>query len=141
MNVASTGTIMTLSFRTYRSGPSGPTVQTQIRLLLEEQPDPGLHFCLLFLFASSGFPKQGGFGRTAPPTPVIGACYFWKKKEKKEEKKSFSLPEPKAHGELKLYLWSGVRPSVVRRRPQFQRSSFLKPLCRSKPNFMWGLLG
>ena len=35
---------MTLSFRTDRSGQ---TVQTQIRLLLEEQSDQGLH-CLLF---------------------------------------------------------------------------------------------
>ena len=39
-----TGTVMTLSFRTERSGQ---TVQTQIRLLLEEQSDQGLH-CLLF---------------------------------------------------------------------------------------------
>ena len=37
-------TVMILSFRTYRSGQ---TVQTQIRLLLEEQSDQGLH-CLLF---------------------------------------------------------------------------------------------
>ena len=37
-------TIMILSFRTDRSGQ---TVQTQIRLLLEEQSDQGLH-CLLF---------------------------------------------------------------------------------------------
>ena len=37
---------MTKSFRTYRSGQ---TVQTQIRLLLEEQCDQGLH-CLLFHF-------------------------------------------------------------------------------------------
>ena len=37
-------TIMTLSFRTDRSGQ---TVQTQIRLLLVEQSDQGLH-CLLF---------------------------------------------------------------------------------------------
>ena len=35
---------MALSFRTDRSGQ---TVQTQIRLLLEEQSDQGLH-CLLF---------------------------------------------------------------------------------------------
>ena len=35
---------MTLSFQTDRSGQ---TVQTQIRLLLEEQSDQGLH-CLLF---------------------------------------------------------------------------------------------
>ena len=35
---------MSLSFRTDRSGQ---TVQTQIRLLLEEQSDQGLH-CLLF---------------------------------------------------------------------------------------------
>ena len=35
---------MTLSFRTDRSGQ---TVQTQIRLLLEEQSDQGLH-CLQF---------------------------------------------------------------------------------------------
>ena len=37
-------TIMILSFRTDRSGQ---TVQTQIRLLKEEQSDQGLH-CLLF---------------------------------------------------------------------------------------------
>ena len=36
-------TVMTLSFRTDKSGQ---TVQTQIRLLLEEQSDQGLH-CLL----------------------------------------------------------------------------------------------
>ena len=36
--------VMTLSFQT---DTSGQTVQTQIRLLLEEQPDQGLH-CLLF---------------------------------------------------------------------------------------------
>ena len=35
---------MILSFQTYRSGQ---TVQTQIRLLLEEQSDQGIH-CLLF---------------------------------------------------------------------------------------------
>ena len=35
---------MTLSFRTDRSGQA---VQTQLRLLLEEQSDQGLH-CLLF---------------------------------------------------------------------------------------------
>ena len=35
-------TVMTLSFRTYRSGQ---TVQTQIRLLLEEQSDQGLTVC------------------------------------------------------------------------------------------------
>ena len=39
-------TVMTLSFRTERSGQ---TAQTQIRLLLEEQSDQGLH-CLLFNF-------------------------------------------------------------------------------------------
>ena len=38
------GTVMILSFRIYRLGQ---TVQTQIRLLLEEQSDQGLH-CLLF---------------------------------------------------------------------------------------------
>ena len=37
-------TVMTLRFWTDRSGQ---TVQTQIRLLLEEQSDQGLH-CLLF---------------------------------------------------------------------------------------------
>ena len=50
-------------------------------------------------------------------------------------------------GELIVYPCSGVRPSssVVRpssvvRRPQFQRSSPLKPLGQSKPNFMWSIL-
>ena len=37
-------TVMILNFRTDRSGQ---TVQTQIRLILEEQSDQGLH-CLLF---------------------------------------------------------------------------------------------
>ena len=37
-------TVITLNFRTNRSGQ---TLQTQIRLLLEEQSDQGLH-CLLF---------------------------------------------------------------------------------------------
>ena len=37
-------TVMILNFQTDRSGQ---TVQTQIRLLLEEQSDQGLH-CLLF---------------------------------------------------------------------------------------------
>ena len=37
-------TVIILNFRTYRSGQ---TVQTQIRLLLEEQSDQGVH-CLLF---------------------------------------------------------------------------------------------
>ena len=48
-------------------------------------------------------------------------------------------------GELIVYQWSGVRrPSVVR--PSVvahnaQRYSSPKPLVRSKPNFMWSLLG
>ena len=42
--------------------------------------------------------------------------------------------------ELIGYPCSGVRrPSVVR--PQFHTSSSPKPLARSKPNFMWSLLG
>ena len=47
-------------------------------------------------------------------------------------------------GELIVYPCSGVRPSSsVRpsiRRPKFQRSSPLKPLGQSKPNFMWSIL-
>ena len=31
-------------------------------------------------------------------------------------------------------------PLSVRRRPQFQSSSSLKPLGQSKPNFMWSIL-
>ena len=42
-------------------------------------------------------------------------------------------------GELIVYPCSGVRPSSVRR-PQFQRSSPLKLLGQSKPNFMWSIL-
>ena len=38
-------------------------------------------------------------------------------------------------GELIGYPWSGIR------RPQFQTSSPLKPLGKSKPNFIWSLLG
>ena len=58
----------------------------------------------------------------------------------------FSSHEPKAHGELIGYPWSGVRrPLSVRPSPvprsQFQTSSSPKPLDRSKPNFMWSLLG
>ena len=49
-------------------------------------------------------------------------------------------------GELIVYPWSGVRrrpsyvvrPSVVH---NAQTSSSQKPLGRSKPNFMWSLLG
>ena len=37
----------TLMIQSFRTGRSGQTVQTQIRLLLEEQSDQGLH-CLLF---------------------------------------------------------------------------------------------
>ena len=56
----------------------------------------------------------------------------------------FSSPEPSgSQGELIVYPWSGV---VVRRRLSssvhiFQTSSPQKPLGRSKPNFMWSLLG
>ena len=59
----------------------------------------------------------------------------------------FSSPEPLgSQGELIVYPLSR-RPSVVRPssvRPSvhhFQRSSPLKPLGQSKPNFMWSLLG
>ena len=41
-------------------------------------------------------------------------------------------------GELIVYPCCVVRPSV--RRSQFQRSSPLKPLGQSKPNFMWSIL-
>ena len=44
ISTESRGIVMILNFRTARSGQ---TVQTQIRLLLEEQSDQGLH-CLLF---------------------------------------------------------------------------------------------
>ena len=44
IHIARLHTVMTLSFLTDRSGQ---TVQTQIRLLLEEQSDQGLH-CLLY---------------------------------------------------------------------------------------------
>ena len=44
---------------------------------------------------------------------------------------SFSSPDEGSQGELI------GRPSV---RPQFQRSSPLKPLGQSKPNFMWSIL-
>ena len=51
-----------------------------------------------------------------------------------------SSPEPSdSQGELILYL-SSHRPSVDRRRQQFQASDPLKPLGQSKPNFMWSLL-
>ena len=49
-------------------------------------------------------------------------------------------------GELIVYPWSGVRRTslVVVRRPSVhnaQTSFSQKPLSRSKPNFMWSLLG
>ena len=46
-------------------------------------------------------------------------------------------------GELIGYSWSGVRPSVRRTSSSstFQTSSSPKPHGRSKPNFMWSLLG
>ena len=40
-------TLTTIIFLSFRTDRSGQTVQTQIRLLLEEQSDQGLH-CLLF---------------------------------------------------------------------------------------------
>ena len=46
-------TIKNISFQTDRSEQ---TVQTQTRLLLEEQSDQGLH-CLLFHFFSTKYPK------------------------------------------------------------------------------------
>ena len=46
LNVNEYYTVMILSFQTDRAGQR---VQTQIRLLLEEQSDQGLH-CLLFHF-------------------------------------------------------------------------------------------
>ena len=59
-----------------------------------------------------------------------------------------SSPEPLgSQGELIVYPSSrrpssSVRPSVVRPSVHhFQRSSPLKPLDQSKPNFMWSLLG
>ena len=45
---------MILSFRTNRSGKK---VQTQIRLLLEEQSDQGLHCLLLHLYLFDEIPK------------------------------------------------------------------------------------
>ena len=39
--------ITTVMFQSFRTDRSGQTVQTQIRLLLEEQSDQGLH-CLRF---------------------------------------------------------------------------------------------
>ena len=51
----------------------------------------------------------------------------------------FSSPEPLgSQGELIVYPSRRRRPSSLH---HFQRSSFLKPLGQSKPNFMWSLLG
>ena len=47
-------TVMILNFWTDRSGQ---TVQTQIRLLLEEQPDQGLHCLLSHLHAFDKMPS------------------------------------------------------------------------------------
>ena len=49
---------MTLSFRTDRSGQ---TVQTQIRLLLDEQSDQGLHYLLFQLLPFDEMPLGLGF--------------------------------------------------------------------------------
>ena len=65
---------MTLSFRTDRSGQ---TVQTQIRLLLEQQSDQGLHCLLFHLHHFDKIPLRFGL--------------------------FVSSPEPKAHGELIVY--------------------------------------
>ena len=70
-------TLIILSFRTDRSGQ---TVPTQIRLLLQEQSDQGLH-CLLFhlgLFQE----KVSGWGGTEPNFFLRGAgvqkvSVFW----------------------------------------------------------------
>ena len=47
-------TVILLNFRTDRSGQ---TVQTQIRLLIEEQSDQGLHCLLFHLHLFSEIPK------------------------------------------------------------------------------------
>ena len=50
-----------------------------------------------------------------------------------------SSPEPPgSQGEIIVYPFSGVCNCG---RQQFQKSSPLKPLGQSKPNFMWSLLG
>ena len=51
---------MILSFPTDRSGQ---TVQTQIRLLLEEQSDQGLHCLLFHLHLLTKYPKVWILGR------------------------------------------------------------------------------
>ena len=52
----------------------------------------------------------------------------------------FSSTEPSgSQGELIVYPYSGVVVIVVVN--NVQTSSSLKPLCQSKPNFMWSLLG
>ena len=50
----STFTVMIQSFQTDRVGQ---TVQTQIRLLLEEQSDQGLHFCYSICIVLTKYPK------------------------------------------------------------------------------------
>ena len=55
VKLAFTGvTLMILNFQTDRSGE---TVQTQIRLLLEEQSDQGLHFLLFHLHVFDKIPS------------------------------------------------------------------------------------
>ena len=84
---------------------------------------------------NSDFPWQH-FHNGKSPSPD----YFWAL--------IFSSPEPLgSQGELIVYP-SSRRPSVRRRRPSAssvvhnaQRSSSPKPLGKSKPNFMWSLLG
>ena len=56
-----------------------------------------------------------------------------------EDSVFISSPEPSgSQGELIVYPCSVVRPSVVH---HFQRSSSLKQLGQSKPNFTWSIYG
>ena len=54
--VESTIKINTVKFKSFRTDWSGQTVPTQIRLLLEEQSDQGLHCLLFHLYFSDEIP-------------------------------------------------------------------------------------
>ena len=91
-----------------------------------------------FFVGSSGVTKKKGKKINIVPYEECYIIYFTWILVKNLKGYFFSSPEPKAHGELIGYPWSGVRPSSVH---NAQRSSSPKPLGRSKPNFMWSLLG
>ena len=71
------------------------------------------------------------------------ACKYRETKQISEKYVLLAHLSQRLIGELIVYPWSGVRrtSSVVGVVHNAQTSSSQKPLGRSKPNFMWSLLG